>query len=199
MSAGPKAVVIAGPSGVGKGTLIEKLRQEFPKLFGFSVSHTSRAPREGEQDGIHYNFTTSESIIEDVAAGKFIEHAEVHGRHYGTSIAAVEKVRNDGRICILDIDVQGCRAARKKQLSATYLFIAPPSLQALESRLRGRGTESEDAIVTRLGNAASEIAAKDEVGLFDAVIVNDDLENAYVELKQVLNDDIAAASKAQDQ
>lgn len=197
MTVGPNAVVIAGPSGVGKGTLIEKLRAEFPKLFGFSVSHTSRAPRPGEQDGVHYNFTTADQIIADVAAGKFIEHAEVHGRHYGTSVAAVEKVRDDGRICILDIDVQGCRAARKKNLEAKYIFVAPPSMEALERRLRGRGTEDEDAIKTRLGNAQSEIDAKDEQGLFDTIIVNDDLDTAYSQLKSTLAEDITKASEAQ--
>lgn len=194
---GPKAVVIAGPSGVGKGTLIEKLRSEYPKLFGFSVSHTSRAPRPGEKDGFHYHFTSADEILKQVSEGKFIEHAEVHGRHYGTSIAAVDSVKADGKICILDIDVQGCRSARKKGLDASYVFISPPSLEALERRLRGRGTENEGAILKRLGGAKIEIEAKDEEGLFNAVIVNDDLSKAYEELKNLLNDDIDAASKAQ--
>lgn len=197
MSRGPSAVVIAGPSGVGKGTLIEKLRAEFPKLFGFSVSHTSRAPRPGEENGVHYHFTTAEDILKDVKDGKFIEHAEVHGRHYGTSVAAVESVRKEGRICILDIDVQGCRSARKKDLVAKYVFVAPPSLKELEQRLRGRGTEKEEAIQTRLGNAQKEIDAKDEKGLFDCVIVNDELEKAYGELKDLLKEDIEAAAKCQ--
>lgn len=195
---GPNAVVVAGPSGVGKGTLIQKLREEYPKLFGFSVSHTSRAPRSGEKDGIDYHFTTADKILEEVDAGKFIEHAEVHGRHYGTSVAAVDDVREEGRICILDIDVQGCRSARKKQLQAKYVFIAPPSMDALEERLRGRGTEDEEAIKTRLGNASKEIEAKDEAGLFDAVIINDNLDKAYTDLKGLLSEDIADAMKAQE-
>lgn len=194
---GPSAVVIAGPSGVGKGTLIEKLRKEFPKVFGFSVSHTSRAARPGEQDGVHYHFTTAQEIVREVAAGLFIEHAEVHGRHYGTSVAAVEAVRKEGRICILDIDVQGCRAARKKGLMAKYVFIAPPSVDELEKRLRGRGTETEEAIKRRLGNTQKEMDAKEEKGLFDCVIVNDDLDKAYWELKNVLKEDIEEAGKVQ--
>lgn len=198
MSAGPRAIVIAGPSGVGKGTLIGKLRNEFPKLFGFSVSHTSRAPRSGEKDGVDYHFTTADAILAEVEEGKFIEHAEVHGRHYGTSIAAVESVRKEGRICILDIDVQGCRSARAKQLDALFVFVTPPSLSDLEDRLRGRGTESEDAIKTRLGNAQEEIDAKDEPGLFDSIIINDDLDVAYAQLKKLLADDISAAEEAQD-
>lgn len=197
MTNGPKAVVIAGPSGVGKGTLITKLRDEYPKLFGFSVSHTSRAPRNGEKDGVHYHFTDADKILLDVEAGKFIEHAEVHGRHYGTSIAAVENVRSQGKICILDIDVQGCRAARRKNLLAKFVFVTPPSMDALEQRLRGRGTENEDAIQTRLANAAAEIEAKDEPGLFDFVVINDDLDKTYLEMKDLLSDDIAAAEKAQ--
>lgn len=191
-------MVIAGPSGVGKGTLIEKLRSEFPKLFGFSVSHTSRAPRPGEQDGVHYHFTTAEQILSDVASGKFIEHAEVHGRHYGTSVAAVESVRKQGRICILDIDVQGCRAARKKELVAKYLFIAPPSMEELEKRLRGRGTEEEEMVLMRLGNAKREMEAMEEVGLFDKVVVNDELNRAYEEIKDILREDIEAAERAQE-
>lgn len=135
--------------------------------------------------------------MKDVEAGKFIEHAEVHGRHYGTSVAAVESVRQQGKICILDIDVQGCRAARAKSLLAKYVFVAPPSLAELESRLRGRGTETEEAIATRLGNAKKEIDAKDEPGLFDAVIVNDDLEKAYGELKDLLKSEIDMATQAQ--
>lgn len=198
MTIGPSAVVIAGPSGVGKGTLIEKLRSEFPKLFGFSVSHTSRAPRPGEQDGVHYHFTTAEQILSDVASGKFIEHAEVHGRHYGTSVAAVESVRKQGRICILDIDVQGCRAARKKELVAKYLFIAPPSMEELEKRLRGRGTEEEEMVLMRLGNAKREMEAMEEVGLFDKVVVNDELNRAYEEIKDILREDIEAAERAQE-
>lgn len=197
MTIGPSAVVIAGPSGVGKGTLIEKLRAEFPKLFGFSVSHTSRAPRPGEEDGVHYHFTSADQILSDVAAGKFIEHAEVHGRHYGTSVAAVESVREGGRICIFDIDVQGCRAARKKELVAKYLFVAPPSMEELERRLRGRGTEEEEMVLTRLGNAKSEMDAMEEVGLFDKVVVNDQLGRAYEEIKDFLRADIESAERAQ--
>ncbi len=192
----PNAVVIAGPSGVGKGTLIGKLQAEFPKLFGFSVSHTTRPPRKGEEDGVHYNFTTVDKLLAEVKDGKFIEHAEVHGKYYGTSVAAVEKVQEQGKICILDIDVQGCQSARAKGLAAKYLFIAPPSMNSLEQRLRGRGTETEEAIVTRLNNAKKEMEHKDDEQLFDAVVVNDDLERAYVELKTLIQEDLTAAQHA---
>ena len=163
----PKALVICGPSGVGKGTLIDMLKQEFPDFFGFSVSHTTRQPRPGEKDGVHYNFVTVEKMSADILLHKFLEHANVHGNFYGTSIAAVENVKDTGKICILDIDVQGCRQCRKVQLPGTYVFISPPSFPELEKRLRGRGTETEDKIKKRLANAKGEMDARNEPGLFD--------------------------------
>lgn len=187
----PPAVVIAGPSGVGKGTLVARLRDEFPDRFGFSVSHTTRAPRPGEADGTHYHFTTVDDMRAGIAAGRFIEHAEVHGRFYGTSVAAVEAVAADGRICILEIDVQGCRLVREKRLPAKFLFIAPPSMDELEKRLRGRGTEDEASVVGRLAAAKGEMDAREEDGLFDRVIVNNDLDAAYAELKDTLKEDLA--------
>jgi guanylate kinase len=99
-----KPVVFCGPSGVGKGTLIEMLMKRFPNdQFGFSVSHTTRLPREGEVDGVHYNFTTVDAIKKEIAEGKFIEYAEVHGKYYGSSVEAVESVQKDGKVCVLDI------------------------------------------------------------------------------------------------
>lgn len=192
----PNVVVFAGPSGVGKGTLIEKLRSEFPTLFGFSVSHTTRAPRPGEKNGVHYHFTSVPDMKAEIADGKFIEYAEVHGKFYGTSIAAVEAVRNSGKICILDIDVQGCRLVRQRNLPAKFLFISPPSFEELEKRLRGRGTEDEASVTKRLDNAKGEMEARDEPGLFDFIIVNDNLEKAYLDIKDALSNDLAAAQSS---
>jgi guanylate kinase len=189
-TARPPAVVIAGPSGVGKGTLIGRLRAEYPDRFGFSVSHTTRAPRAGEVDGLHYHFTTADAMRAAIAAGDFVESAEVHGRFYGTSVAAVEKVAEEGRVCILEIDVQGCRLVREKGLPAKFLFVAPPSFEVLEKRLRGRGTEDEASVVKRLENARTEMDAKEEKGLFDRVIVNEDLEAAYSELRDALKEEL---------
>jgi guanylate kinase len=153
-----RPVVFCGPSGVGKGTLIEMLMRRFPDgQFGFSVSHTTREPREGETNGVQYNFTTKEAIKNEIAEGKFIEYAEVHGKYYGTSVAAVESVRKQGKICILDIDVQGVQKVKESSLQPLYLFISPPSMESLEKRLRGRGTETEDQMKMRLGNAAKEL------------------------------------------
>jgi guanylate kinase len=135
-----RARAVCGPSGVGKSTLIARLRAEFPDDFGFSVSHTTRKPRAGEEDGVHYNFADKPAMEAEIAAGKFVESANVHGNLYGTSFAAVERVSAAGKICILDIDVQGVASCRRVQFEVgRYIFVAPPELSVLESRLRGRG------------------------------------------------------------
>ena len=159
--------------------MIELLRTKYPTQFGFSVSHTTRKPREGEQDGVHYNFTTVESIEKEIADGKFVESANVHGNYYGTSVAAVETVQKQGKICILDIDVQGVQNVKKSTLDAIYLFVAPPSMEELEKRLRGRGTESEEAVVKRLKNAKDELDYGMGEGNFDRVFTNDDLDKTF--------------------
>ena len=118
--------------------VITRLLKEHPDKFGFSVSHTTRKPRPGEVDGVHYHFTTVEQIQKEIEDGKFIEHANVHGNYYGTSRAAVEKVLHSGKVCVLDIDVQGAEQVKKSSLHAKYLFVSPPSMDELEKRLRGR-------------------------------------------------------------
>ena len=178
-------VVFCGPSGVGKGTLIELLMKQFPNHFGFSVSHTTRQPRQGEQDGVHYNFTTVDAMKADIAANKFIEYAQVHDKYYGTSIAAVERVQEAGKICVLDIDVQGVQKVKQSTLQQPlYVFIAPPSMKELEQRLRGRGTETEEQMQTRLGNAAKELEYGQAKGNFDRVFVNADLQTCFEEMKK---------------
>ena len=181
-----RPIVMCGPSGVGKGTLINRLMADFPGKFGFSVSHTTRAPRPGETDGVHYNFVEKAAMEADIAEGKFLEHAHVHENIYGTSLAAVEAVATKGQVCVLDIDVQGAEIVKKSTLDALFVFIAPPSMEELEKRLRGRGTEKEESIQKRLANAAGEMAKTEVDGFFHAVIVNDDLEKAYGELKTVV-------------
>jgi len=183
----PQPVVFAGPSGVGKGTLIELLSKRFPH-FGFSVSHTTRPPREGEQDGVHYNFTTVEAIEKEIAEDKFLEYANVHGKYYGTSVEAVESVRRTGKICILDIDVQGVRNVKKSSVDAKYVFIAPPSMEELEKRLRGRATDKEESILTRLANAQGELDYGMASGNFDLVLTNDNLDKTFQALVAQLED-----------
>ncbi|KAL1549973.1 Guanylate kinase 2 [Salvia divinorum] len=181
-----KPIVISGPSGVGKGTLIAKLMEEFPSMFGFSVSHTTRAPRNNEQNGVHYHFSERGAMEKDIDGGKFLEFAAVHGNLYGTSVEAVDVVAEKGKRCILDIDVQGARSVRASSLEAIFIFICPPSFEELEKRLRARGTEVEEQIQKRLRNAKAELEQGTSPGLFDHILVNDDLENCYDKLKVLL-------------
>ncbi|MCL7025243.1 hypothetical protein MKW94_021462, partial [Papaver nudicaule] len=182
----PKPIVISGPSGVGKGTLISKLMKEFPSTFGFSVSHTTRAPREKEVDGVHYHFAERTSMEKEIRDGKFLESASVHGNLYGTSIEAVEVVSDAGKRCVLDIDVQGARSVRTCSLDAIYIFICPPSFEELEKRLRARGTETEEQVQKRLQNAKIELEEGKSSGLFDHILVNCDLEICYQTLKVLI-------------
>jgi len=183
-------LVIAGCSGAGKGTLIGKLMEWEPTAFGFSVSHTTRDPRPGETDGVHYHFTKIETMKAEIESGCFVESAHVHGNYYGTSKAAVEAVQKQGRICILDIDVQGVRQVKASPaLKPYYLWVEAPTLDILEQRLRGRGTETEDKIQKRLRNAKTELAfahPADGSAPFDHYVVNDKLERAVEELQGVL-------------
>ncbi|KAI4300771.1 hypothetical protein L6164_034107 [Bauhinia variegata] len=181
-----KPIVISGPSGVGKGTLISMLMKEFPYMFGFSVSHTTRAPRGMEKDGVHYHFTEKSVMEKDIRDGKFLEFASVHGNLYGTSVEAVEQVADAGKRCILDIDVQGARSVKASSLEAIFIFICPPSMEELEKRLRDRGTETEEQILKRLRNAKAEIEQGKSSGIFDFILYNDNLEECYQSLKKLL-------------
>jgi len=179
-------LVVCGPSGVGKGTVIESLRKRFPTdVFGFSVSHTTRQPRPGETHGQHYYFTTLEKIQDDIEKGLFVEYAQVHGNYYGTSKEAIEVLQKQQKITILDIDVQGVMSVKESGIPAKYVFIAPPSMEELEARLRGRGTETEEAISKRLGNAQREIDYGTPLN-FDQLFVNRDVEKTVDEMVKVL-------------
>ena len=183
------AVVISGPSGVGKSTLVGNVRKILPDL-SFSVSCTTRAPRAGEVDGREYYFLTPEAFEGKVQKGEFLEYAGVFDRRYGTLKSEVLSRVEKGEQVLLDIDVQGAKqiraaAAASPELarSVHFILIAPPSLESLESRLRGRGSESEDQLALRLGAARSELA---NYKLYDYVVVNDDLEQATADLAAVL-------------
>ena len=178
-------LVLCGPSGVGKSTLIKMLMTEFPDSFGFSVSHTTRAPRGQEVDGVDYYFTKKEDMEKEIAEGKFIEHANVHGNIYGTSFASVLKVANSNKICILDIDVQGVQQVMKSGMKAEFVFIKPPSFEELSRRLRGRGTDSPEAVELRLKNCQHELEMAETLG-FTHVIVNNNLDEAYQQLRSII-------------
>ena len=166
--------------------MMKLLMKEYGEFFGFSVSHTTRQPRPGEVDGRDYHYVTRENMQTLMQADEFIENAEFSGNLYGTSKSAVEDVLNSGRICILDIDVQGVKAVKKTDLQPQYVFIKPPSLAVLEQRLRARGTETEDSLNKRLGAAAAEMEYGETQGNFDIIIINDDLNNAYKALKNFI-------------
>jgi guanylate kinase len=190
-TSGLPCLVLAGPSGVGKGTLIKLLQDRHPGVFGFSVSHATRQPRAGEVDGVHYNFVTVAQFEELIAQGGFfLEYAKVHGNYYGSSFGSIEKVASKGQLCVLDIDCQGARSARKAGIKGTYVFISPPSLEELERRLRTRGTETEESIQRRMQTTQFEMAASDETykhkPLFDEIICNDVLEDTVVEIEQLV-------------
>uniref|UniRef100_A0A8D0XDS1 Guanylate kinase n=1 Tax=Sus scrofa TaxID=9823 RepID=A0A8D0XDS1_PIG len=181
---GPRPVVLSGPSGAGKSTLLKKLLQEHSSIFGFSVSHTTRDPRPGEENGKDYYFVTREVMQRDIAAGDFIEHAEFSGNLYGTSKAAVRAVQAMNRICVLDVDLQGVRNIKKTDLQPIYIFVQPPSLDVLEQRLRQRNTETEESLAKRLAAAKADMESSKEPGLFDLIIINDSLDKAYWALKE---------------
>ena len=180
-----KPLVIVGPSGVGKGTIINRLMQDFENAFGFVVSHTMRDIRQGEKHGVHYHFTHKAAMEHEIHQGKFLEKAEVHGNYYGTSRMAVEAVMEQGKICLLDIDVQGLVQVKEKQ-PLNSIFIAPPNMEELKKRLVGRNTETPEQIEKRLNNAVKEIEVLKKPGMVDHIIVNDNLEEAYLKFKQEL-------------
>ncbi|XP_053485965.1 guanylate kinase [Ictalurus furcatus] len=188
--AGPRPVVFSGPSGAGKSTLLKKLLKEFDGVFGFSVSHTTRKPRPGEENGKDYHYVSREEMQAGIAKGDFIESAEFSGNIYGTSKAAVQAVQAQNLICILDIDMQGVKSIRKTNLNPIYVSIQPPSMDVLEKRLRARQTESEESLQKRLQVALVEMEFSKEAGQFDVVIVNDILDEAYEKLKAALLQEI---------
>lgn len=183
--------VFAGPSGVGKSSLIHRLMDDFPNRFHFSVSHTTREPRDGEVDGMDYNFVDSDVFEDMIARGDFVEHAKVHGNYYGTSFAAVKKVLSTGGACFLDLDVQGVetlRTTRGLTWEPRFIWIAPPSLDALRDRLKNRGTETESTVKMRLDTATREMTYAATRDVFDLTVINEDFETAYVELRAFVSD-----------
>jgi len=159
---------------------------QYKDQFGFSVSHTTRSPRPGEEDGKAYNFVTKTVMEAAIDNGDFIEFATFADNMYGTSKKAVKSVMDKGVICILDIDVQGVRSMKKTEFKSNYVFISPPSLEVLEQRLSKRGTETEQSLRKRLDRAVTDMQFGEAEGNFDLHLVNDDLNVAYTELEQFL-------------
>ncbi|KAM4739607.1 guanylate kinase 1b isoform 2-T2 [Anableps anableps] len=216
---GPRPVVLSGPSGAGKSTLLKRLMKDHEGVFGFSVSRLNKlpmllgatllpvadvfssetsfsCPNDSEPTDKDYHFTTREAMQEGIDNGEFIENAEFSGNMYGTSKAAVEDVRAKNLICILDVDIQGVKRIKETDLDPIYISIQPPSLEILEKRLRDRQTETEESLQKRLEAARIDMELSKEPGMFDVVIINDDLEKAYEELKEILNEEIKKVQEA---
>ncbi len=174
-----RLIVITGPSGVGKGTLMRSLLQRHPQLY-YSVSTTTRSPRPGEIDGKHYYFINRSKFEQLVAQGEFLEWAEFAGNYYGTPREAVYNQIHSGKSVVLEIELEGARKIRSSFQDAVSIFILPPSFSELEKRIRTRGQDSEEAIARRLRHAQEEIKAANE---FDLQIVNDDLTTALTSIE----------------
>lgn len=173
---------ISGPSGAGKGTLVGRVLELVPDAW-ISVSATTRSPRVGEIDGVHYFFMTEDEFKKTIDEDGFIEWARVHSNYYGTPIAPIRGHIAEGDCVLLEIDVQGAFQVKEKIPETRLVFITPPSMEELEARLRGRGTDAPEVIEQRLQNAQGEIDASKE---YDYIIVNDDLDKATAELVSVL-------------
>lgn len=175
--------IVAGCSGVGKGTLLKLFLQKNPEV-KFSVSATTRNPREGEEDGVNYFFITKDEFQNAIANNEFLEWAEFSGNFYGTKKSFVEKTLAKGIDLILEIEVQGAKQVKEKMPNSTSIFIMPPSLEDLEARLRGRHTEDEATIQRRLGEAARELEAGKN---FDYRIINDNIEEALENMQKIFD------------
>lgn len=178
-----KLFVFSAASGTGKTTLAKALVERMPDV-AFSVSHTTRAPRPGEEHGVHYYFVTPQQFDEMVAADRFLEHAKVFDHSYGTSRAAAENLLRQGKNIILDIDWQGARAIKEKMPESVSVFILPPSRAALEERLTARGQDSPEVVARRMRDAVSEMSHYKE---FDYVVVNDDFDAALNDLQAIIS------------
>lgn len=188
-------IIVSGPAGSGKGTVVARVREKAP--FEFSVSATTRAPRPGEIDGVHYHFIDKAAFEEKIAAGDMLEHAEYVGNYYGTPKAPVKQTLAEGKDIILDIEVQGALQVKEKMPDAVMIFILPPDAVTLEARLRGRGTETEEVIAKRMAKARTELALFDR---YDYVVVNREngVDAAAEEILSILRAERCRTSRNKD-
>lgn len=184
------ALIVSGPSGTGKSTICAKILEAFPSL-RFSVSCTTRQPRPGEEHGKNYYFLSQEDFASKIKSSSFLEYATVHGNSYGTLKSEITDHIHNGQDVLLDIDVQGARQVREQASkdpelanAVEFIFIAPPSFQVLEARLRGRQTETEDVIQRRLNNARKELEAWN---IYDYLLINDQLDAAVTDMISIIN------------
>lgn len=176
-------IVLSGPSGVGKGTVRKELFSQPNTNYEYSISMTTRAPREGEVDGVDYFFKTREEFEELIEQGGLLEHAEFVGNYYGTPVEYVNETLEAGRDVFLEIEVQGATQIRKKAPDALFIFLAPPSISELQQRLVGRGTETEEIIKQRIATAKEEL---EMMSLYDYVVENDEIQNACDKINAII-------------
>ncbi|KAF3074967.1 hypothetical protein CFAM422_002742 [Trichoderma lentiforme] len=179
-----RPIVVSGPSGVGKGTLYGLLFERHPDTFCLSVSHTTRDPRPGEEHAVHYHFVKMEDFEDLIAKDGFVEHAKYGRNRYGTSKMTIEEQTKKGKVVLLDIEMEGVKQIKNSGIDARYIFVSPPSIETLEQRLRGRGTETEQSIQERLAQAQKELDFSKTPGVHDIIIVNDDLEASYKKFEE---------------
>ena len=177
-----KTFIICGPSGVGKGTVVARLLASDPNLY-FSVSATTRQPRNGEVDGVHYHFLSREQFQSWIAEDAFLEHAEFVGNYYGTPKKYVDAAMAQGRDVILDIEIQGAEQVHRQRPEAVRIYVAPPSWAELERRLIGRGTEDMEKVRSRLERGKQEFAAARS---FDYFVINDTVDHAVTEITAIM-------------
>ncbi|EDL64131.1 guanylate kinase [Bacillus sp. SG-1] len=176
-------IVLSGPSGVGKGTVRKEIFSQEDTQFEYSISMTTRLPREGEVDGVDYFFKTREEFESLIEQGKLLEYAEFVGNYYGTPEDYVRETINNGKDVFLEIEVQGAKQIREKFPEGLFIFLAPPSLTELQNRITTRGTETEELILNRMTTARKEIELMD---LYDYVVENDKVENATEKIKSIV-------------
>ena len=175
-------IILSGPSGAGKGTIHNELLKT-EKNLTYSVSMTTRKPREGEQEGVDYYFVDEETFKKEIKKGSFLEYALVHGNYYGTLKKEVEKKLNDGFDVILEIDIQGALKIKEENLDAIFIFVMPPSMRELRDRLVKRGTETKEKIIERFKNAYKEI---NEISKYNYVVINDEVEKATEKIQAIM-------------
>lgn len=175
-------IILSAPSGTGKTTILKRVMPELGPIT-FSISHTTREPRVGEQNHVDYHFVSEEEFLQRKDQGDFIEWAKVHGNYYGTSVQSVLQLQEQGQDVVLDIDTQGARQVREKLPEASSIFIIPPSWEEQEKRLRGRGTDDEETIHLRLANAQKELC---DIDMYDFVVVNDTIDDAAMMFKAII-------------
>lgn len=181
---GGQILILSGPSGSGKSTLLSRALKEIDGLV-FSISSTTRAPRDGEKNGVHYHFISEDEFKQGIDAGEFLEWANVHKNFYGTSLKQVKKALDEGKIVVFDIDVQGFKLAKEKLAKIiTSVFITTINKEELKRRLKSRATDSDNVIENRLLNAVGEM---EHINEYDYLIINDDLQKSYESLKDIIS------------